>query len=409
MNSANLSELYPGYRAEYGFPNEPRFFSGEEFDRLLVHVAGHEAADLTLQTEEPAMAYIQGENIRVTTRAMTSSEIEIITNHLYGQQNGVAEIRKGGEIDRRHAVVVRETTAQGTTVTKAKYGFRVNVTGCWSRGDENGMQITCRTIKSLPPRLEDLGVEEGIVENLYPENGLILVCGPTGSGKSTLLAGAMRKIIEDPDSNRKIITGEAPIEYTYDDIPRSSAIVSQHEIPRHLPSFKAFVRNTLRRAPKIILVGESRDSETVEASLAASETGHAVYSTVHSRSVAHTLARLANLFPPQERMTKVFELIEAFRLVVVQKLVKRADGKGRVALREYLAFDQVVRDHLRQATSLREAEHMLSKMVERYGQTMLTSAQKAYEQGLIPAYEVMQLERQSQSSLIEAMSSEFGA
>lgn len=407
MNANNLAEMYPGYRPELGFPNEPRFFSKEEFDRLLVHVADNDGADLTIQTEEPAYAYIRGENIRVTTRSMTSSELEIICNHIYGQQNGVANIRAGGEIDVRHPVIIKAANEQGSTITKAKYGFRVNITGCWARGDENGMQITARTIKSSPPRLEEMGIEEDLIENLYPSDGLVLVCGPTGSGKSTLLAGAMRKIIEDPNSHRKIITGEAPIEYTYDDIPRSSAIISQHEIPRHLPSFKAFVRNTLRRAPKIILVGETRDSETVEASLAASETGHTVYSTVHSRSVAHTMARLANLFPPHERMTKVFELIESFRVVIVQKLVRRADGTGRVALREYLVFDQVIRDQLRQATSLRETEHILGKMVEKHGQTMLSAAQRAYDAGLIPAHEVALLERQSSSSLIESMNSEF--
>ncbi len=408
MSASNLAEMYPGYRPELGFKNEPRFFNKEEFDRLLVHVADNDGADLTIQTEEPAYAYIRGENVRVTTRSMTSSEIEIICNHIYGQQNGVANIRAGGEIDVRHPVILKETNAQGSTITKAKYGFRVNITGCWARGDENGMQITARTINSSPPKLEDMGIEQDLVDNLYPSDGLVLVCGPTGSGKSTLLAGAMRKIIEDPNSHRKIITGEAPIEYTYDDVPRASAIISQHEIPRHLPSFKAFVRNTLRRAPKIILVGETRDSETVEASLAASETGHTVYSTVHSRSVAHTMARLANLFPPHERMTKVFELIESFRVVIVQKLVRRADGTGRVALREYLVFDQVIRDHLRMATSLRETEHILGKMVEKHGQTMLSAAQRAYDAGLIPAHEVALLERQSSSSLIESMGKEFG-
>jgi len=409
MNAPNLAELYPGYRPELGFPNEPRFFNKEEFDRLLVHVADNDGADLTLQTEEPAYAYIRGENIRLTTRPLTNSEIEIICNHIYGQQNGVAVIRAGGEIDVRHPVILKETNGQGSTITKAKYGFRVNITGCWARGDDSGMQITARTIKSSPPRLEEMGIEQELVDNFYPHDGLVLVCGPTGSGKSTLLAGAMRKIIEDPNSHRKIITGEAPIEYTYDDIPRSSAIISQHEIPRHLPSFRAFVRNTLRRAPKIILVGESRDAETVEASLTATETGHAVYSTVHSRSVSHTMARLANLFPPHERMTKVFELIESFRVIIVQKLVRRADGTGRVALREFLVFDQVIRDHLRQATSLREAEHIMSKMVEKYGQTMLSAAQRAYEAGLIPAHEVSVLERESSSSLIESLSTEFGS
>lgn len=409
MNAAVQAELYPGYVEEYGFPREPRQFTKEEFDRLLVHVADSDGGDLTIQTEEPAYAYIKGQNIRVTKRKLSNTEMEIICNHIYGQSNGVATIRTGADIDVRHPVIIKEVNGNGTLETKARYGFRVNITGCWAKGSENGMQITARTIKSSPPRLQDLGIEEDLIENLYPEDGLVLVCGPTGSGKSTLLAGAMRNLIENPNSHKKIITGEAPIEYVYDDIPGASTIISQHEIPRHLPSFKAFVRNTLRRAPKIILVGESRDAETVEASLTASETGHTVYSTVHSRTVAHTMARLANLFPPHERMSKVFELIESFRVIVVQKLVRRADGQGRVALREYLVFDQVIRDHLRVANSLKDAEHIMSTMVQRYGQTMLSAAQKAFEQGLIPAHEVAILERASASALVEGMNSEFGA
>lgn len=394
-------DLYPGFRPEFAMKKEPSYFKGEEFDALLVHAAELDASDVTVQTNEAAIAHIHGENIRLTKRTFTEPEVAHITNYIYGEQNGVTQIRRGEDIDTRHPVVVRGTNNYGSKVVQGRYGFRVNMTGCWARGNEYGIQITARFIKSLPPKLSDLGIEAGIVDNLYPENGLVLVCGPTGSGKSTLLAAGMREIIEKPDSNRKIITGEAPIEYVYDEIPRSSAIVSQHEIPRHLPSFERFVRNTLRRAPKIILVGETRDALTVAATLQASETGHAVYSTVHSNSVSSTLSRLVNMFEPSERMTKLFELVESFRLIVVQKLVRRVDGKGRVAMREFLAFDQTIRDHLRRAGSLREAEHVLNTMVERYGQTMLSSAQKAFDAGLIPAHELQLLERETQSRLIE--------
>ncbi|MEJ6002652.1 type IV pilus twitching motility protein PilT [Paucibacter soli] len=398
--SSLFSNPWPGYIPEFGFPDEPRSFQKEDFDNLLIHATRKGASDITLQTEEPVFAYIDGNNIRLTKRSFNSNEIELITNYIYGSA-GVSRIRSGEDIDTRHPVVIRTPGVNGSTPKVEKMGFRVNITGCWARGDENGMQITCRSIKSTPMRLSEMGIEEGIVESFFPEQGMVCVVGPTGSGKSTLLAGGMRKIIEDPDSHKKIITLEAPIEFTYDDIDRATTIVSQHEIPRHLKSFARGVRNTLRRAPKIILVGETRDGETVSASLEASQTGHTVYTTVHADSVAQTISRLANMFPPSERMTKVFELSEALRMIVVQRLVPRADGKGRVALREFLPFDQTVRDHLRVVSSLREAVHVVSKLVEKRGQTMLSAAQRAFDAGHISADYMSIFERESRSDLIE--------
>jgi defect-in-organelle-trafficking protein DotB len=403
VSSAHLQPMaaaYPlGYCPEFALAVEPRFFDGEEFDRLLEHCAGHDASDVTIQTEEPVWAHIQGRNNRLTKRNLTANEVEAITNAIYGS-NGVTQIRKGEEIDARHTVVRRAANSMGSMVVVSKLGFRVNITGCWSHGDENGIQITVRPIKALPPSLDEMGIEPEIVDALYPEQGLGCICGPTGSGKSTLLAGALRKKIEDPNSHTKIITYEAPIEYVYDELERASAIVSQHEVPRHVASFARGVRNALRRAPKIILVGETRDMETAQASLEASQTGHMVYTTVHTNSVPNTLSRLANMFPPAERMTKVFELAESLRFIIVQRLVRRADAPGRVALREYLVFDQSVRDHLRSASSLREAEHMLAKLVERQGQTMLSSAQRAFDAGLISADTMMIFERESKSDFI---------
>lgn len=396
----SLTDEFPGYVDEFGFPNEPRTFAGTEFDDLLEFCAGKSASDITIQTDCPAFIHVNGRKLCATKRKLAASEVDAITNHIYGA-NGTAQIRKGEEIDGRHMVVRRARDKVGSMIVVSKTGFRVNITACWSNGDENGIQITCRVIKPLPPCLSEMRIETGIIDNLYPQQGLVCICGKTGSGKSTVLAGAMREIIEDPNAHKKIITYEAPIEYVFDDLPRASAIVSQHEIPRHLPSFARGVRNALRRAPDIILVGETRDRETVQASLEASQTGHAVYTTVHSNSVANTPSRLAGMFPPAEQMTKVFEIIESLRLVVVQRLVLTADGKSRIALREFLSFDQSVRDQLRRATSLREAEHILAKLVERKGQTMLSSAQQAYDKGLITSDMMVIIERESKSDLIE--------
>jgi defect-in-organelle-trafficking protein DotB len=402
----SLGDEFPGFEAQYGLLAEPRQMTGVEFDNMLEHCAKLNASDVTVQTDQPVYAYIEGRNLRITKRTLSANEVDGLTNHIYGS-NGTSQIRKGDEIDTRHMVVRRAPNSMGSMVVVSKFGFRVNITGCWSNGDENGVQITARAIKPLPPSLSELGIEAALVAGMKPEQGLVAVCGPTGSGKSTLLAALMRQLIEEPDSHKKIITYESPIEYVYDDLPRASAIVSQHEIPRHLPSFARGVRNSLRRAPKVILVGETRDMETAQAAVEASQTGHVVYTTVHSNSVSNTLSRIANLFLPSERMTKVFELAESFRLVVVQRLVRRADGQGRIALREFLVFDQAVRDQLRIATSQREAEHILTKLVERKGQTMLSAAQKAFDAGLISADAMAVVEHESKSSLIEDLGLDF--
>ena len=166
-----------------------------------------------------------------------------------------------------------------------------------------------------------------------------------GSGKSTLLASIIRELVEREDSHRKVLTYEAPIEFVYDMLNKPTAIISQAEIPRHLPSFAAGVRNALRRSPGLILVGESRDTETISASIEAALTGHPVYTTLHSNGVPETIRRLVASFPADERVGRIIDILETVRLVIWQKLVPTVDGK-RVALREYLVFDEHVRDEL---------------------------------------------------------------
>src|SRR5690606_36326794 len=139
-------------------------------------------------------------------------------------------------------------------------------------------QITMRVLPDVPPKMVDLKVDQPVIENWAPRDGIVLITGPTGSGKSTLLAAGMRMLIERGQGCGKMLTYEAPIEFVYDAIMSDKSLVSQSEIPRHLKNFEAGVRNALRRKPNIILVGEARDRETISACIEAGQTGHAVYS-----------------------------------------------------------------------------------------------------------------------------------
>ena len=186
----------------------------------------------------------------VTNRKLSNTEVGDILNAIYGP-NGTAQILSGRDVDTHYEF--RPTRSK-------RYRYRVNATGCQVEGHD-GIQLTLRAIPSTPPRLETLALEPELMEAIAPNDGCVYVTGATGSGKSTLLAAIIRELAEKEQSNRKILTYESPIEFVYDAIEMPAAVVSQTEIPRHLPSFAEGVRNALRRKPMMILVGEARDED----------------------------------------------------------------------------------------------------------------------------------------------------
>ena len=160
-----------------------------------------------------------------------------------------------------------------------------------------------------------------------------------------------------------------------------SSIVRQSEIPKNLPSFAAGVRNALRRKPKLILVGESRDPETITASLEAALTGHPVYTTLHSNGVAETIRRLVGAFPIEERLGKTIDIIETVRIVIAQRLEPTVDGK-RVALREYLIFNETVRDIILNSDP-NNITATIRNLVREHGQPMQTDIEQKFKEGII--------------------------
>lgn len=354
----------------YLLPNEPSRFDSRVSDDLLMFCARNDASDITIQTDEPIFAEIFGKLYQVTKRKLSNNEVGEIVNQMYGA-NGTAQILSGADIDTQYEI--RPNRFE-------RFRFRINVTGCLVEGHQ-GMQITARTIPNEPPDLQTLGLPEAILKAYSPNQGIVYVTGPTGSGKTTLLAAMIKEIVSAPEGNRKVVTYEAPIEFVFDTVKKPTSIVSQAEIPRNLPSFAAGVRNALRRKPGLILVGESRDKETISAAIEAAMTGHPVYTTLHSNGVAETIRRLVTSFPYEERHGRTIDILETIRLVIWQRLVPTLDGK-RVALREFLVFNEKVRDFLLES-NLEEATANTRKMLREYGQTMDVDAKKQFEAGLI--------------------------
>ncbi len=355
---------------DFLFPQEPIRLTIDSMNDILMHASKLGASDITFQTNEPIFAEIYGQLKKITRRRLANPEVGEIINAMYGP-NGTAQIMSGKDVDTHYEIRPNRSD---------RYRFRINGTGCQVEGHD-GMQITARTIPSDPPTLASMNLPQAILDALTPEQGVVYVTGATGSGKSTLLSAIIRNIAEDPNSNRKILTYEAPIEFVYDSIEKTSVIVSQSEIPRHLPSFAAGVRNALRRKPRLILVGEARDQETIGAVMEAAMTGHPVYTTLHSNGVAETMRRLVTTFPSEERQGRTIDIIETIRLVLSQRLIPTVDGK-RVALREYLIFDEKVRDKLLD-TDMLNITATVRNMVREQGRTMVADAKEKFDAGII--------------------------
>lgn len=366
--------------SEYLVQDEPIRFTTEALDALLLHCIKLEASDITIQTNSTVLAEIHGRLHHVTLRKISNTEVGDMLNAIYGS-NGTTQIFSGKDVDTHYEV--RPNRSE-------RYRFRVNATGCQVEGHD-GIQITIRTIPTTPPDISTMGLEEGILQNMAPEQGTVIVTGPTGSGKSTLLASIIRCLAEQPDGHRKMLTYESPIEFVYDLIQMPSSVISQAEIPRHLPSFAAGVRNALRRKPRLILVGEARDPETISAVIDAALTGHPVYTTLHSNGVADAVRRMISTFPAEERHGRALDILETIRLVIWQKLVPSVDGK-RIALREFLPFDEEVRDILVGT----EVELLAAKtrlLLKERGQPMIVDAKRKFEAGLLSEreYQIMEV------------------
>ncbi len=352
------------------WPDEPQRFSQDHIDEFLLWCVKQNSSDISIQSERPVYNEIAGELYPATFRAMDAADMAVFLEKLYGPE-AQARLASGRDLDVSYEIRPDRYT---------RIRFRVNITAILSKG-RDGAQITMRTLPSEPPTMADLNIEQEIIQHWAPRQGLVVITGPTGSGKTTLLAAGNRMLLERPRGCGKMLTYESPIEYVYDNIQSPRSLVSQSEIPRHLPDFARGVRNALRRKPEIILVGEARDRETINASIEAAQTGHAVYTTTHTLGVANTVQRMLSTYEMNEREERAIALMETLRLIVTQALVARVGG-GRCGVREWMQFPDDVREKLMDMHFTKWSNE-IQRMVPAYGRTMEASAAIAFEQGSI--------------------------
>lgn len=214
--------------------------------------------------------------------------------------------------------------------------FRVNIFR--QRGS---IAVVMRVIPDRIPSFDELKLPKVLEELVHLRNGIVLVTGPTGSGKSSTLAAVLDKMNEEKAYH--ILTIEDPIEFLH---RHKKATIHQRELHADTPTFSLALRAALRQAPKVILVGEMRDRETIEIALEASETGHLVMSTLHTIDASKTVERIVGTFPMQDQQAIRTRLAKAFRYIVSQRLLPRKDGTGRIAAIEVLKATMRTRDYV---------------------------------------------------------------
>jgi twitching motility protein PilT len=219
--------------------------------------------------------------------------------------------------------------------------FRVNIFK--QRGT---YAIVMRVIPSRPPQFRDFDLPAQLTTIAELKTGIVLVTGPTGSGKSTTLAAIIDLINETKYYH--IVTIEDPIEFLH---PHKKSTIHQRELHSDTPNFAVALRAALRQAPKVILVGEMRDRETIEVAMEAAETGHLVLSTLHTIDAAKTVDRIIGVFPKNEERVIRMRLSQSFRYIISQRLIPRANGHGRVAAIEILKATLRTKDYIEKGES----------------------------------------------------------
>lgn len=346
----------------------PRLASAPEglipMEDLLRLVIDEGASDLHISVGAPPAVRIGGRLVKLETRALTPDDTEALARAI-ASEGHLQKVNEEGSVD--FGFSFRERNR-----------FRVSV-----YRQKGHLGIALRLIPKQMMSLEEIGLPNSVRQLLSSPRGLILVTGSTGSGKTTTLASMLDVINATTDSH--IITIEDPIEYYHD---HQRGIVNQREVGVDVPSFADGLRRALRQDPDVLLVGEMRDLETMETAITASETGHLVFSTLHTTGASRTVDRIIDAFPAEQQDQIRVQLASNLKAVVSQLLLPRLDGKGRVVAFEVMISTPSISALIRDNKTFRIASDIQTGA--KYGMISLESSLvELYLNGLISYEQVL--------------------
>jgi len=332
---------------------------------LLQLVVTENAADLHLRVGTAPVIRLHGVLHRVDGPPLKPEDTEELMRSITSEDH-IQHVRERGGAD--FGFAFGEMARFRVSVFKEKGNF--------------GMVL--RQIPTKLLTLEQIGIPMSVKELLYKPRGLVLVTGPTGSGKTTTLA-SMINIINQERDDAHIITIEDPIEYYH---THKKAVVTQREVHVDVPNFAEGLRRALRQDPDIILVGEMRDLETIDAAITAAETGHLVFGTLHTTGAAKTIDRITNAFPTNQQEQIRIQLSTVLQAVISQLLLPRHDKPGRVAIFEIMINTPSIGALIRDNKTFRINSDIQTGA--KYGMVTLDGfLMEKYSQGLISREEVV--------------------
>jgi len=344
-------------------------------DDLLALVVEEGASDLHIEVGSPPVLRINGHLNALETEPLRAEDSERLMRSITNEEN-IRQLMEIGGADFGFGF-------------KKLSRFRVSIFR--QRG---GVGMVLRQIPNTLLTLDQIGLPPQTKELLYKPKGLILVTGPTGSGKSTTLASMINIINEERDCH--IITVEDPIEFYHE---HKTSLVIQREVGVDVPSFREALVRALRQDPDVILVGEMRDLETMEAAISAAETGHLVFATLHTTGAARTVDRIVDAFPTSQQEQIRTQLASTLQAVISQVLLPRADKPGRVAAFEIMISTPGIQALIRDNKTFRITSDIQTGA--RHGMVTLdTSLLTLYRRGVI-SFENMILKANDPESLAQ--------
>ena len=335
---------------------------GSTFDykAVLQHMIQTHASDLHLKVGRPPTLRIDGNMVTTEGQPLKQDDLRSVAEQVMGPRN-IKEFAELKESDFALAV-------------PGVGRFRVNA--YQQRGT---VAFAFRTVPFQASTIAELNLPTVCERIAMMPRGLVLVTGITGSGKSTALASMLHYINQNRQAN--VITIEDPIEFLHRDIKCS---INQREVGTDAGSFGQALRRVLRQDPDIILVGEIRDLETLDTALKAAETGHLVFSTLHTTDATQTINRILSFYPPHQQTEVRYMLSTALRAIISLRLVKRADKKGRVPAAEVLVNTEAVRDQVRDLSKALNIPALIREGAVPYGmQSFDQSLMNWYEKGVV--------------------------
>lgn len=314
------------------------------------------SSDIHITTQRPASCRVHGKLFTMDKDVLSNDDLEKMIQPFFEIKGVKQRIEEFGEAD--FAISFSDTAR-----------FRVNLFK--QKGE---YAVVMRLLPTQMPEPDALGLPESVQNFMHLKRGLVLVTGETGSGKSTTLASLINRI--NNEYQKHIITIEDPIEFVHQ---HKMSVVNQREIGIDTMSFANALRAALREDPDVVLVGEMRDLETIETALTAAETGHLVFSTLHTNSAPSTIDRIVDVFPANQQDQIRVQLANVLEGIVCQQLIPRREGNGRIAAHEVLVSNSAIRNLIREGKSFQLTSQLQTGRKQGM-QTMDDSLYALYEQ-----------------------------